>query len=330
MRRSVIFFAVFVICSPVFGQNHGAPPVPPDQFEIGRRTFFDFGPPFNYYDLFVVRPTPDGTAIEKISLTPPGGSCYQPAKVEVATATINESIATILGKTNPCAIPEKELHRELKRCKKCLVFSGSNVAMEVQCGNQTRVIRLDILDRDMFDPAVNTPEHTAWTMQLLRLLDKTFGPSVMDKPIFPTGESANPPLEHPDSLVLRDLSAGKYDELFLGAAEKPSDLYRLAQNRPPLSPNVRLLSTASAPPGVLTMPTYPPVARSADMQGTVSFTIYVDATGHIIDLTFQSGAPIFQAAVKSASSSWKFPPNLTIPWIRAAIKFSLDCVPPPK
>src|SRR5271156_6008696 len=202
MRRRVIFCALLISCNAAFGQAHSAASPPPAQFAIGRRTFFDFGPPFNYFDLFVVRPTTSGTAIERISLTPPGGSCAQPAKVEVATATISESIPTILGTTSPCAVPEKQLHRELKRCKKCQVFSGANVAMEVQCGNQTRVIRSDILDRDMFDPAANTPEHTAWTMHLLQLLDKAVGPSVMDKPIFPTDESGAPPLDHPDSPVL--------------------------------------------------------------------------------------------------------------------------------
>ena len=280
--------------------------------------------------LFVVRPTTSGTAIERITLTPPVDSCTRHAKVEVATASISEPIPTILGATSPCAIPEKELHRELKRCKKCLVFSGANVAMEVRCGNQTRVIRSDILDKDIFDPAANTPEHTAWTMHLLQLLDKAVGPSVMDKPVFPTDESANPPLEHPDSRALQDLSAGQYDKLFAGAAEKPSDLYRAAQNHPALSPSVRLLTSEPVAPAIFTTPTYPPVAQSADVQGTVSFTMYVDATGHIIDLTFQSGAPIFQAAVKSASSDWKFPPNLTIPWIRAALRFSLNCPEAPK
>jgi TonB family protein len=202
--------------------------------------------------------------------------------------------------------------------------------MEVQCGNQTRVIRSDILDRDMFDAAANTPEHTAWTMQLLQRLDKAVGPSVMDRPVFPIDESAAPPLEPPDSPVLRDLSAGKYDGLFWDAAEKPSALYRAAQDRPPLSPGVQLLSSEPVAPEVFVAPTYPPVAQAADMQGTVFFTIYVDAGGHIIDITFEKGAPIFQAAVKSASSNWKFPPNLTIPWVRAVVKFSLNCLPPPK
>jgi hypothetical protein len=55
------------------------------------------------------------------------------------------------------------------------------------------MIRSDILDRDMFDPIPNTPEHTARTMRLLQRLDDAIGPGVMEKPIFPipdTGESS--------------------------------------------------------------------------------------------------------------------------------------------
>jgi|SRR5580658_104027 hypothetical protein len=171
MRRSVIPCAVLVLSSAAFGQTHSAAPAPPDQFEIGRHTFFDFGPPSDYYELFVVRPTVNGTSIERITLTPSVDSCTRQAKLEVASASINESIAALLGSTNPCAIPEKELRRELKRCKKCLVFSGADVAMEVECGGQSRVIRSDILDKDMFDPAANTPNGrcsccSVWTKRL--------------------------------------------------------------------------------------------------------------------------------------------------------------------
>ena len=219
MRRIAFLGLFLIICGPAFPQKHAPAVPPPVRFEIGRRTFFDFGPPFNYYDLFIVRPNSSGTLIERISLTPPGHSCAQPAKIEAASAAISESIATILGKTNPCTIPEKELHRELKRCNKCLVFSGANVAMEVQCGSQTRIIRSDILDRDLFDPAANTPKHTEWTMQLLQLLDNAVGPSVMEKPVFPIPGAAEAPVKITDPSVLRDVGAGKYDALFPGATE---------------------------------------------------------------------------------------------------------------
>ena len=97
----------------------------------------------------------------------------------------------------------------MKRCKKCLVFSGANIAMQVQCGSKTRVIRSDILDRDMFDPAANTPEHTSWTMKLLSQMDKAVGPGVMDRPIFSIPDQRESSLTNQDSDVIRDPELGK-------------------------------------------------------------------------------------------------------------------------
>jgi hypothetical protein len=85
----------------------------------------------------------------------------EPARLETASATLQQSLAELLGSKNPCAIPEKDLKREIKRCKKCSVFSGSKVTMQVTCGGAARLIRSDILDRDMFDAAAHTPENTA-------------------------------------------------------------------------------------------------------------------------------------------------------------------------
>jgi hypothetical protein len=162
---------------------------PVSQFEIAKHDFFDFGPPNDFYELFLVRPDQSGATVEKITLTPSVDHCFQPAKAELTKTSLNQTIPELLGKVDPCAIPEKELVREKKRCKKCTVFSGMNVSMLVRCGTQLRAIRADILDRDMFDPAAHTPEHTSWTMSLLAKLDQASGPSVMDRPVFPTADA---------------------------------------------------------------------------------------------------------------------------------------------
>ncbi len=247
----------------------------PTQFEIGRRTFFDFGPPFNYYEVLLVRPAENGASVERITLTPPGNACTQPTKVEIVSAPVSESVAVLLGKTNPCTIPEKELRRELKRCKKCLVFSGADVAMQFKCGTQNRVIRADILDRDMFDPDPKTPRHTSWTVQLLGRLDDAVGPGVMQKPIFPLPEKEESSTRGATSPTLQDVGSGKYDVLFQGAPEKPSDLYRAAQIRPP-APSVRLLSSSPFQPEVFIQPKYPLLARLARIEGAVVFKAEVD------------------------------------------------------
>src|SRR5438552_10167169 len=74
-------------------ERHSSPP--PDQFAIGRHSFIDVGPPFDYYDLFIVRPASNGTSVERILLTPDGPRC-SPPKIERASAAMTESIAELL------------------------------------------------------------------------------------------------------------------------------------------------------------------------------------------------------------------------------------------
>ena len=58
----------------------------PSEFLLGRHTFFDFGPPFDFYEVFSVQSGDAGTSIQRITLTPPGNPCTQPATVETAAA----------------------------------------------------------------------------------------------------------------------------------------------------------------------------------------------------------------------------------------------------
>jgi hypothetical protein len=208
MRCRLVFWTVLVACIPALPRDRHPASPQPNQFEIGRRTFFDFGPPFDFYEVFLVRPTENGTSIDRITLTPAGNACIQPAKAEIRSTSVSESVATLLGAANPCTISEKELRRELKRCKKCLVFSGAKVSMRVQCGTQTRIIRSDILDKDMFDTAANPPEHTSWTMRLLARLDQAAGPGVMERPIFAIPGETGPSPNNADSEILGEVGSG--------------------------------------------------------------------------------------------------------------------------
>src|ERR1035438_4768289 len=139
----------------------------PDQIILGRNFFIDIGPPFDSYEVISLRSTASGLQIERVTLSPPGDACFQPATAETSTATTDQSMDELLGHVNPCAIPERDLKRELKRCKHCLVFSGANVTMQLKCGAQDRTIRMDILDRDLFDANANTPKNTSWTRSLM-------------------------------------------------------------------------------------------------------------------------------------------------------------------
>jgi hypothetical protein len=314
-----------ILCGVAYPQEHQLKPGAPDHFIIARHTFVDVGPPNDFYELFLVTPNANGALIHKITLTPATDACLVPAKVETASASIADSPAKLLGTANPCRIPEKELRSELKRCKNCLVFSGANVAMQVQCGAETRLIRSDVLDKDMFDPKPNTPKHTSWTMRLLTHLDHPFGPGVLDKPMFPNVVNEEPPVkEEHYSPMLLDLSAGKYDVLFKDAPDRPSDLYRASQIKPAI-PSVHLVSSAPFQPTEPILPKYPPLARAAHVEDAVNFKIAVDASGGVRGITFHSGSPLLRGAVEEAVSNWKFSEEAFNKQVQATVDFSLNC-----
>jgi TonB family protein len=328
MRWGTATIAVLILCAMAPPKKQQPAPAVPSRFEIGRHWFFDFGPPFNYYELFIVRPASDGTSIERITLSPPGDPCLVPAKLEIASGLLDMTVPALFAETNPCAIPEKYLHRELKRCKKCLVFSGANVAMRVHCGSEVRVIRSDILDKDLFAAALKTPEYTSWTMQLLAKLDHAVGPGVMEKPMFSTPEKNEPSGRSAAPAILQDLAAGKFDDLFQGARDKPSELYRTIRDQP-LQSTVRLDSSFPFAPEVFVAPEYPLVARTAHVVGSVSVRIDVDEDGNVINVTTESGPEMLLGAVKTAVGSWKFPKNPTLQHVRATIDFASNCDKPP-
>jgi TonB family protein len=293
---------------------------------IGRHTFFDFGPPSDYYEVFWVRSDDNRREVERITVTPPGDRCTQPATVQIATASIDESVSSLLGPTSLCTIPEKDLRREARRCKGCLHFSGVDVEIQVQCGGQSRRIRMSVLDRDMFGNAPRTPRRTSWTMTLLSRLDRALGAGVMDQPLFDVPDVPAPP--HPEESwpMLEDLRRGKFDALFEGTPDKPSELSRESRSTPP-QPTVELSSSAPFRPSSYDPPNYPPIARLAHVEGQVAFTIEVTSDGSVTNMRILSGHVMLRKAVDSAVTSWVFPKEAAGQEIRATIDFKTNCPP---
>lgn len=230
MRPAVGALLLLLTCRmAITGDRKPVPPLP-DRLVIGRDTFFDFGPPFHYVELLVLSPSGDGTSIERVILTA-GYQCRLAPKIDVAKATTKQSVEDLLGGTNPCAIPDKALQHELQRRKHQGVYSGANISMQFKCGEQTRIIQSDILDRDWFDPHAGTPKYTSWTMQVLAKVDNALGPGVMDKPMFAVPDQAHASAQPPDSPIFQNIVAGEYDPLFPGTTDKPSQIY-LSSKKP--------------------------------------------------------------------------------------------------
>lgn len=323
MKRAVIGLCVLLCGRAVCAKDRPKVSSMPDRFLVARHTFVDVGPPNDFYEIISVRGTESGTVIDRVTLTPAGDACIQSPTVETVSSAIPETMSVVLEGRNPCAIPEKAVRKELKRRKQGLVFSGAEISMHVQCGGNERVIRADVLDRDMFDSKATTPENTSWTMRLLTRLDKAFPTGPWDRPVFAAvtepSKSAAPNVD-----AARALQSGEYDDLFVGAPDRPSDLYRASQVPPP-SPDVRVRSSEPFQPEQLVLPGYPPLARLARIEGAVVVTFQVDASGGVADPQFEMGHPMLRPTVTNAVSQWKFPKEAADHRIRATIDFKTNC-----
>jgi len=65
MKRSVIGLFVLLCGTTTFAKDGQKVSSVPDQFLIARHTFFDFGPPSDFYEIISVRGTGSGTTIER-------------------------------------------------------------------------------------------------------------------------------------------------------------------------------------------------------------------------------------------------------------------------
>jgi hypothetical protein len=326
MKYWAALFAVLVFCGSVHAQKTRPVETMPTGFELGRETFFDFGPPFNYYEVFIVRDALGAASVERITLSPAADRCTLSPKLEVTRGSLNQSVGSLLNQ-NPCAIPDSALHRELKRRKKGLVFSGANVTMRVQCGSEQRFIKSAILDRDMFDPRANTPEHTLWTMRLLARLDDGLGSGVMEKPMFPllSPDEQQVSAEQLGSVTAQQIAAGSYDLLFDHAPEKLSDLYGAARNPPAFVPVIALQSSFPLWPELFVPPVYPSLAKMTRVRAPITFTVDVNEEGIPSNLVFVHGHRLLEGAVRVAVAQWRFPKNMIGLQVTGTIMFSFKC-----
>ncbi|MGB9491451.1 MAG: TonB family protein, partial [Terriglobales bacterium] len=320
----VLLVALLWGCA-AFAKDGSSPPTAPDRFLIALHTFIDVGPPNDFYEIISAHGTSTGTTVEKLTLAPAGDACLEHPTVEMAASVISDPIGVVLEGLNPCAIDDRALQKELKRREQGLVFSGAEIFMHVQCEGKERILRADVLDRDMFDPNAATPENTSLTMRLLARLDKAFPNGVLDRPVI-AGLTEPTRAKVLNADTARALASGEYDQLFVDAPDRPSDLYRASQAQLPV-PEVLLRYSEPFQPEKFLPPGYPPLARLARVEGAVIVTFQVDANGGVIDPQFESGSRMLRGTVEQALSQWKFPKESADHRIKATIDFRTNCPP---
>jgi outer membrane biosynthesis protein TonB len=189
---------------------------------------------------------------------------------------------------------------------------------------QTRVVRADILDRDIFEEHPKTPQYTSWTRTLFEKLDQATGDRPWDKPIFPVPETARAVSPTPQSAAMKAIADGKFDGIFGDAPDRPSVLYLMAQNAP-RQPFIELTNSEPVRPAVYAEPVYPPIAKAAHVHGTVDFHLTVAENGAVKDFAIDSGPKMLWQAVNIAASNWKFSTDDSGKVVHGSIRFGLNC-----
>lgn len=75
-------------------------------------------------------------------------------------------------------------------------------------------------------------------------------------------------------------------------------------------------------------PVYPPLARAAGVEGTVSVQVLVDRAGQVRDVRVESSVPMLDSAAVDAVRQWRFKParsntRPTAVWVAIPFRFSL-------
>ena len=307
MRWGACILALLLSLGRAASAQDAQKPVEISGFVVGVDTYFDFGPPFHYYEIFIAAPRPQGTNVEKFTLTPLAHKCYAPEKTEYVENVTTLSAKDLLVGVDPCKISEKDLKREQKRKHKELNFSGANISLQVSCGGTTRTIQASVLERDWFLAHPGTPKNTSWTLELLGKLRNLTGPGVMEKPIFAMPETGPRAPLSADAPSLEHLSSGKYDPLFPRTTDKVSEIYR-ASLVPLPQPSVTLVSSTPVQPIHFTLPVYPRLSWLAAHEGEPSAVLRVDPQGNVSAVKMYMGSKLFEGAVRDAVMDWKFPP----------------------
>jgi TonB family protein len=92
-----------------------------------------------------------------------------------------------------------------------------------------------------------------------------------------------------------------------------------------LLPSIELLSAAPETPTSIKMPTYPAIAKAADVEGVVETSFDISPTGTPENITISAGPEMLRQATTDAISQWFFPSSSGARHEQLKIAFRLNC-----
>ncbi len=301
LARTLFLLAVFFSSFSVEAQDPG------HEVIVGNASYFDFGPPFSFYNVYVLRPDGQNTSIDLLSLTPPANQCNAQTTFEHSQVVAHKTLASLL-EHDPCTITDKQILKESKR-KRGLQFSGAVLSMRLSCSGKERIIPMQFLEEDLFSDRPNPPKGVSWAMSLMERLANEF--------------KSHPSNSTEQTDVTHALAEGAYDNLY---ARPPHVLSRLyAESQVPVRSSEVTLVSSTVQPGVHVLPGYPPIAQAAHVEGDIELRGVIGEDGRLTSSSRTSGPELFEVSSKAALQKWIFKAEDAKKTVDVTLHFALNC-----
>jgi TonB family protein len=93
-------------------------------------------------------------------------------------------------------------------------------------------------------------------------------------------------------------------------------------------PDVQVTLKPSLRPEVFAAPNYPPLARIANIGGSVSVSFVIDAEGNTSAIAILDGHPMLQPAALDAVRAWRYAKEAASQHLEATMIFRPNCQGP--
>jgi TonB family protein len=313
MRWRLLIASIFAVLAQ--GEDLTAP----SQFYIVS-VFFSDGGGFYYRVIDVTQEGPD-SVVQYTRVAPVNAYCPRMIVQSARARVPNTSPAQLVKRSNLCAVKPGALSATLKKYAGFEgVFEAVSFGIVTQCGSSSISLGLPISQRVNLKRMQRAHPEIARLWDLTsEIIDSVFG----SKGLFHDRTEADDLiLQRAGQSQVTELVLGRYDTGLAEAAkgnvgtwQSPTFRSLLASYQGPVtvaevSSIPELLNAKEYRFSHFVAPKYPPLARSARIQGKVELQLTLEpATGEILDVLAVSGHPMLKPSAVDAGKQWRFMPH---------------------
>jgi TonB family protein len=291
----------------------------------------------SYHELLTVSPDGRDSVIRYVRFEPVFQmACGRGLIVKAMEARLRDvAPAELAGDANPCAVDRRALGLAQKRRGEGVsAFEPQEMGIVAQCGPKRSSLRL--IDPRIVEP-VPAGRFSAAPRDLWELENRVIDRAFPHRTPWDGGSPADDfGMQDVGERLIQELAAGRYDRglrqacnpRFSGCQslnfrelledyQGPRNIAQLAATTVP-----RLMDADRYAFAKYVDPVYPPLARSARIQGRVDLRLVLDPpTGDVLNVIVELGHPMLRSSATEAAKQWHF----TAGWANSTeVKVSLD------